>query len=90
MPAPDFQFISVSWVPLDQLVYPHPVGRVLCPKCGGVGERVLFQLPTECEGCDGTGWWGGKIRQGSSESDDNETQGVAGKTRPSESGKGKS
>jgi len=71
VPAPQpsrrVQFLETSWVPVKDLVTPHPVGRMLCNECEGSGTLPpLFMLPRDCDVCDGTGWMGGKT-EGSSE-----------------------
>jgi len=58
-----------DYVPVGQLQEAHPVGRMLCGTCNGSGRRVLFRLPHDCEDCDGTGWRGRDVEQGSGESD---------------------
>jgi hypothetical protein len=87
--AADFQLISIDLV--RETVYPHPTGCLLCNECEGSGTDVLFQVPRDCEACNGTGWKCAHTKQGSSENDnDNETETAPGKTRPPESEKGES
>jgi len=82
----DVQFIEASWVNVKNLVTPHPVGRVHCNECKGTGKLPpLFMLPRECDACDGTGWMGGKIEEGSSE---NAAEAMVQRDRAPRNGKG--